>query len=185
MNEAVIIAGEQSEGRGRMGRRFESPKGGLYLSVLTSRIPAGEGALALPPAAALAVRAAVEKCFGLSCSIKHPNDLLLGGRKISGILCESFSAGERFCAVIGCGINVLTRIPEDSVRGTGGQFSVPPGALCEFSEAASEADALAKLEAAVLRELMALIDAFAAGGGLNEAAYRRYCVNCPDRIVQY
>ena len=127
-DEAVVIAAKQTGGRGRMGSSFLSPEGGLYLSVLTSRLKAGDGVLALTPAAALAVRRSICRTYGLSCGIKYPNDLLLEGRKLCGILCESVSCGERFSVVIGAGINVCSDVPlpEDAP-------AYPPGSLKDFS----------------------------------------------------
>ena len=178
--EAVVTAARQTGGRGRMGNSFLSPEGGLYLSVLTSRLKAGEGVLALTPAAALAVRRAILRTYGLSCGIKYPNDLLLEGRKVCGILCESVSCGDRFCVVVGTGINVCSDVPlpEDAP-------AYPPGSLKDFCEIAEDPRSLQGLERNLIEELGAVIDAFAAGGSLDEAEYRRYCVNCPETIVHF
>ena len=180
LNEGVIVASRQTGGRGRMGRSFASPRGGLYLSYLTDRLKAGEGVLALTPAAALAVRRAILRTYGLSCGIKYPNDLLLENRKVCGILCESVSCGERFSVVIGAGINVCSDVPlpEDAP-------AYPPGALKDFCEKAEDPRSLQELERNLIEELGAVIDAFAAGGSLDEAEYRRYCVNCPETIVHF
>ena len=178
--EAIIIAKRQTGGRGRMGSSFLSPEGGSYLSVLTSRLKQEDGILALTPAAALAVRRAILHTYGLSCGIKYPNDLLLEGRKVCGILCESVSCGERFSVVIGAGINVCSDVPlpEDSP-------AYPPGSLKDFCEIAEDPRSLQELERDLIEELSAVIDAFAAGGSLDEAEYRRYCVNCPETIVHF
>ena len=178
--EAVILAKKQTGGRGRMGSSFLSPEGGLYLSVLTSRLKQEDGVLALTPAAALAVRRAILRTYGLSCGIKYPNDLLLESRKVCGILCESVSCGERFSVVIGAGINVCSGVPlpEDAP-------AYPPGALKDFCEKAEDPRSLQGLERNLIEELGAVIDAFAAGGSLDEAEYRRYCVNCPETIVHF
>ena len=178
--EAVVTAARQTGGRGRMGNSFLSPEGGLYLSVLTARLKAGEGVLALTPAAALAVRRAILRTYGLSCGIKYPNDLLLEGRKVCGILCESVSCGDRFCVVVGTGINVCSDVPlpEDAP-------AYPPGSLKDFCEIAEDPRSLQGLERNLIEELGAVIDAFAAGGSLDEAEYRRYCVNCPETIVHF
>lgn len=178
--EAVVIAGMQTGGRGRMGRSFLSPQGGLYLSVLTGRLSPGARILALAPAAALAVRRSILRTFGLACSVKYPNDLLLEGRKVCGILCESLSEGDRFAAVIGVGVNVCSDVllPPDAP-------DYPPGALKDFCGKAKDADSLKELERDLLEELDALIGAFASGGTLDEAEYRRFCVNCPETIVAW
>ena len=180
LSEAVVIAKRQTGGRGRMGSSFLSPEGGLYLSVLTSRLKQEDGVLALTPAAALAVRRSICRTYGLSCGIKYPNDLLLEGRKVCGILCESVSCGERFSVVIGAGINVCSDVPlpEDAP-------AYPPGSLKDFCEKAEDPRSLQELERNLIEELGAVIDTFAAGGSLGEAEYRRYCVNCPETIVHF
>ena len=180
LSEAVVIAKRQTGGRGRMGRSFASPEGGLYLSYLTDRLAPGASVLALTPAAALAVRRAILRTYGLSCGIKYPNDLLLEGRKVCGILCESASCGERFSVVIGAGINVCSDVPlpEDAPV-------YPPGSLKDFCEKAEDPRSLQELERNLIEELDAVIDTFAAGGSLDEAEYRRYCVNCPETIVHF
>ena len=180
LSEAVVIAKRQTGGRGRMGRSFASPEGGLYLSYLTDRLAPGASVLALTPAAALAVRRAILRAYGLSCGIKYPNDLLLEGRKLCGILCESVSCGERFSVVIGAGINVCSDVPlpEDAPV-------YPPGVLKDFCEKAEDPRSLQELERDLIEELDAVIDTFAAGGSLDEAEYRRYCVNCPETIVHF
>ncbi|MBR3748322.1 MAG: biotin--[Firmicutes bacterium] len=180
LSEAVVIAKRQTGGRGRMGRSFASPEGGLYLSYLTDRLAPGASVLALTPAAALAARRAILRTFDLSCGIKYPNDLLLESRKVCGILCESVSCGERFSVVVGAGINVCSDVPlpEDAP-------AYPPGSLKDFCEIAEDPRSLQGLERNLIEELSAVIDAFAAGGSLNEAEYRRYCVNCPETIVHF
>ena len=180
LSEAVVIAKRQTGGRGRMGRSFASPEGGLYLSYLTDRLAPGASVLALTPAAALAARRAILRTYGLSCGIKYPNDLLLEGRKVCGILCESFICGDRFCVVVGTGINVCSDVPlpKDSPV-------YPPGSLKDFCEKAEDLRSLQELERNLIEELDAVIDAFAAGGSLDEAEYRRYCINCPDTIIHF
>ena len=178
ITEAVVTAGSQTGGRGRLGRVFLSPEGGLYLSVLTARLTPGAKILALTPAAALAARRAIARVFGLSCRIRYPNDLILEDRKVCGILCESLTEGARFSAVVGVGINVCSDVPLP-----GDAPASPPGALKEFCEKAEDPASLKELQAALTEELDALIDTFAAGGSLDEAEYRRHCINCPEKIV--
>ena len=180
LSEAVVIAKRQTGGRGRMGRSFASPEGGLYLSYLTDRLAPGASVLALTPAAALAARRAILRTFDLSCGIKYPNDLLLESRKVCGILCESVSCCERFSVVVGAGINVCSDVPlpEDAP-------AYPPGSLKDFCEIAEDPRSLQGLERNLIEELGAVIDTFAAGGSLDEAEYRRYCVNCPETIVHF
>ena len=182
LSEAVVIAKRQTGGRGRMGRSFASPEGGLYLSYLTDRLAPGASVLALTPAAALAVRRAIFRTFGLSCAIKYPNDLILQDRKICGILCESVAMEGRFCVVVGVGINVGTDICLDGMDQTS---DYPPGALKDFCKKAEDPSSLTELESALVEELDALARHFTSGGSLDETEYRRHCINCPDIIVQY
>lgn len=103
---AVIVAGEQTGGRGRLGRRWLSPQGmSLSLSIIL------RPALTLLPqlnmVASLAVVGSVERITTLKPAIKWPNDILINGKKVSGILIESiFQGNELQAAVIGIGINV-------------------------------------------------------------------------------
>ena len=182
LSEAVVIAKRQTGGRGRMGRSFASPEGGLYLSYLTDRLAPGASVLALTPAAALTVRRAIFRTFGLSCKIKYPNDLILQERKVCGILCESVAMEGRFCVVVGVGINVQTEIRLDGMDQTS---DYPPGALKDFCKKAEDPSSLTELESALIEELDALARHFASGGSLDETEYRKHCINCPDIIVQY
>ena len=93
----VVIARCQTAGRGRLGRKFESPQGGLYLSVLLRQSPD----FRLTPMAAEAVRRAVLQTSGLQAKIKWINDLVVGGKKLCGILTELSNDA----AIVGIGIN--------------------------------------------------------------------------------
>ena len=85
----TVVAAHQSEGRGRMSRRFFSPTGGLYFTtVLRSKLTPKEYG-AITPFAALAVARAIERTCGVRVQIKWINDLLLDGKKVCGILAES------------------------------------------------------------------------------------------------
>ena len=101
----VVLAGRQTAGRGRLGRSWISPTGGLYLTVVLR--PPAEHLKALVIIAALAVARAIERLAGLQTSLKWPNDVLVAGRKISGILSESELVGEGVSyALVGIGVNV-------------------------------------------------------------------------------
>jgi BirA family transcriptional regulator, biotin operon repressor / biotin---[acetyl-CoA-carboxylase] ligase len=108
----VVIAGEQTSGRGRQGRAWHSPAGsGLYVSiVLRPSLAPRDGARImslLTLAAGVALAEGVEAATALSAEIKWPNDLLIGRRKLAGILAES-AAGDLPYVVLGYGINVRT-----------------------------------------------------------------------------
>ena len=104
----VVTAEEQTGGRGRRGRVFQCHRGkGLYLSaLLRPRVPA-EQVADVTAWTAVAVCRALEGLTGLKPGIKWPNDLLLGGKKLCGILCELvLDAGGNPAVVVGIGINV-------------------------------------------------------------------------------
>ena len=82
----VIIADEQTGGKGRNGRHYHSPKGsGIYLSLLLKPDGALHDVLSLTAATAVACLKAIEEVYGLACSIKWLNDILYEGKKITGI----------------------------------------------------------------------------------------------------
>lgn len=108
----VIIAAQQTEGRGRLGRSFCSPPDtGLYMSVvLRPKIPASE-ALSITTAAAVAVCRAIEAVSPHAAQIKWVNDVFCEGKKVCGILTEASldtETGGLSYAVLGIGINVHT-----------------------------------------------------------------------------
>ena len=148
----VVLARQQTAGRGRMGRSFQSPAGlGLYGSGLLRSSP--EDAPRIPALAATAVRRAIRRSCGLSCGIKWPNDLVLSGRKVCGILAEALPGPEgSLWVVVGIGINVCQRredfLPE--LRETASSLSMIAGA--EIDGAALETAFLEELEA-LRREL--------------------------------
>lgn len=108
-----LRAERQTGGRGRQGRVWESPAGNFYGSTLV-RLRSGDPAAAtLALVAAVAVEEAVAVCVGCSATIKWPNDLLIDGAKVAGILLER--AGE--AVVVGVGVN-LAHHPELADRPT-------------------------------------------------------------------
>jgi len=114
-----VVAKEQTAGRGRQGHSWSSPPGeGLYFSlVLRPTLKAADSAV-LTLAAAVAVAETLKGAFQLQPDIKWPNDLLVSGRKVSGILVESAIEGDRLqYAVMGIGINVAqSSFPSDIVQ---------------------------------------------------------------------
>ena len=113
----VLVADEQTAGRGRRGRSFYSEaNSGLYVSFLLYPDARGEQATTLTARAAVALRRAVASVSGLSADIKWVNDLYSGGKKLAGILaeCEMDSEGKIAALVVGMGINVYkTDYPEE------------------------------------------------------------------------
>lgn len=134
-----VIAREQTAGRGRNGRSWSSVAGeGLYLSlILRPRVTASASAV-ITLAAAVAVAETIRLDFQAASDIKWPNDVLVRGRKICGILVESAVEGDRLqYAVMGIGVNIAQRsFPEPvgdgatSVFLETGQMIAPEDFMC-------------------------------------------------------
>ena len=105
----TLIAAHQTGGRGRMGRTFQSPQGqGVYLSVILRPACKPEELMHLTCAAGVAAAKAVEQVSGVCPQLKWINDLVVGTRKLGGILVEmSVDKGIVDYAIIGIGINCL------------------------------------------------------------------------------
>ena len=157
----VVVAETQTGGRGRSGRQWHSPPGkNLYCSVILRSMPSHDQLTLwlswIPLIASVAIARAVQTTAALHPSVKWPNDILVGTRKLGGILCESAGIGSAHAfVVVGIGLNVnLLRheFPED---------------LRELATSmAIEADRpfdRAALLAALLLELETRCDAFLAG----------------------
>ncbi len=103
----VVVAREQTSGRGRLGRAWASPPGdGLYLSIILRPSIAFDCVWQIAFVAAVAAAKAVRRVSGLIPGIKWPNDLLLNGRKVGGILVEARPDAEALVVVVGIGLNV-------------------------------------------------------------------------------
>ncbi|HYP29255.1 MAG TPA: biotin--[acetyl-CoA-carboxylase] ligase [Blastocatellia bacterium] len=135
----AIVAARQTSGRGRMGRSWSSPAGeGLYLSVILRPQVRPAEAQVITLAAAVAVCETLAEDFGARADIKWPNDVLVGGRKICGILVESAIEGDFVqYAILGIGVNLRqTGFPEE-IRSTATSLlietgkSVPPDEVLE------------------------------------------------------
>ncbi|MDO4984006.1 MAG: biotin--[acetyl-CoA-carboxylase] ligase [Eubacteriales bacterium] len=171
----TLVAEKQTAGRGRMGRSFESPEGGLYLSMLFFPKCAPEDISTLTPCAAVAVRRAIEKVCGISVDIKWPNDLLIDGKKLCGILTESsVYLGRRF-VVVGIGINVNT------------DFSVFPEELQKIAvslcEKTGETVGIERLAAAIIGELDTMYSLWTENRKYCLDEYRSACVTVGCDIV--
>ena len=102
----MIIARKQRRGRGRSEREWFSPVGGLWFSlVLRPRAPTWPTSL-LPIAAGVSTARTIRRVFRLGAVLKWPNDVMIGTKKIAGILTESSIRGNNYCAIIGFGVNV-------------------------------------------------------------------------------
>lgn len=106
----VVLADRQSAGRGRRGRSFVSPEGGIYLSVLLRPAMGAERGVRLTIAACVGVCRALRAVCGLEGDIKWVNDIFVGGKKVCGILTEaatSLESGLLDYAVVGVGLNYI------------------------------------------------------------------------------
>jgi BirA family biotin operon repressor/biotin-[acetyl-CoA-carboxylase] ligase len=117
---AVVVAETQTKGRGRMGRSWTSPKSkGIYASIILRPTCSAADAARLTLAAAVAVSEAVEKVSGLQPKIKWPNDLLLNGKKVCGILTELRAEVDRAqFVIVGFGVNVnnpSSQLPPEAI----------------------------------------------------------------------
>ena len=106
-----ILAGKQTDGHGRMGRSFSSPDGmGVYLSCILRPNCKPEQLMHLTCAAAVAAADAVKDAAGVDCGIKWTNDLVVGTKKLGGILTSlqiDPNTGLVSAAILGIGINCL------------------------------------------------------------------------------
>lgn len=113
-----VVAREQTSGRGRHGRQWSSPPGNLYASLVLGEPCDPPKAPQLGFVAGLALHDAVAAVAGLSAprlALKWPNDLLVDGGKLSGLILEGHRLGadRRFAVIIGMGLNVAHR-PQDT-----------------------------------------------------------------------
>ena len=175
LDSTAVIARAQTAGKGRLGRSFQSPEGGLYLSALWQDCPAGQ-LLTVTPLAAVAVCRAVESLCDTDCGIKWCNDVVLHGKKLCGILTESslLPDGSAAWLVVGIGVNV-------------GQASFPPDIADMATFLAMQGysvspDALAEV---LLEQLTAMRQALPHPQAWREE-YRRRCVNLgrPVRVLR-
>ncbi|MGH9465039.1 MAG: biotin--[acetyl-CoA-carboxylase] ligase [Thermoanaerobaculia bacterium] len=103
----TVLAWAQRAGRGRLGRSWSSPAGrGVYASLV--RRVASEELLAVPLLTGVGLATGIERVTGVGCRLKWPNDVLVGGRKLAGVLVESVGAsrGRAASVVIGFGVNI-------------------------------------------------------------------------------
>ena len=105
-NGSVIIATKQTGGKGRDGRRWISPKGGIWLSIILQPKFDITITTLFPIASALALSIAIEKTFSIKPELKWPNDLTIKGKKVAGMLVDvSLESNRIENLVLGVGIN--------------------------------------------------------------------------------
>ncbi len=123
----IVIAQKQTDGKGREGRKWISPTGGIWLSVIVH--PEFEISIVtlFPMTSALAVSNAIERCFKIKPELKWPNDVNIEGKKVAGILVDaSIKSNKIESIVLGVGINFevdLKKISKD-LHGTPNFYGV-------------------------------------------------------------
>ena len=163
----TVIAKEQTQGRGRMTRTFHSPIGGTYFStVLRPKMSASDYGR-ITPMAAVAVHRALWHVTGVRTEIKWVNDILLGGRKLCGILAESGTDqnGEPF-VILGIGINTAEVDFPQELQGIAACLPVSDTSL---------------LIGAILAELAEYERIIAQGAWLDD--YREHCAHLGEEIL--
>lgn len=146
-NTLLLVADEQTAGRGRQGKSFYSPPmTGIYMTLVVHPGKELQNAVTVTTAAGVAVCRAIEKCTDRQPQIKWVNDVYLGDKKICGILTEAvvdFESGLAESMIIGIGTNIKTITFPDSVENA-----------ASLNAEVKRAD----LIAAIANELMAIID---------------------------
>ncbi len=172
------VANEQTAGRGRVGRTFLSaPNCGVYLSVLLRPTCAPADCATLTSHAAVAVCRALERVCGVRPGIKWTNDILLGGKKVCGILTELSLEGESGAVdsvVIGIGINANNSpedFPEELREIAGSVYSAAGVRVCR-----------AELAAALIMELDAMTQAWSNDPRAYLQAYRALCLTTGKEV---
>jgi BirA family biotin operon repressor/biotin-[acetyl-CoA-carboxylase] ligase len=159
----VLIAEEQTAGRGRLDRSWQAPaRSSLLVSVLLRPMSSPSTWTLLPFVAGVAVAEAVRGVGRLSAELKWPNDVLVDGRKLGGILVERVDSA----VVVGIGVNV-------SLRST--ELPVPTATSVALAGGVADREVLAK---EMLRALARRYDLWQAAGGASSSilpAYREIC----------
>ena len=172
----LVVAEEQTGGKGRRGRSWETPKGAnIAMTILLKPQIRPEHASRLTLLMAMAVVRGIQSVTGLEAGIKWPNDVVVDGHKVCGILTEMSTEVDYInYVVIGTGINVnQTEFPEE-IREIAGSLK----------QAAGHAIARAELVAVVMEELEDLYGTFLKTEDLSalKEEYNKHCVTCGHEI---
>lgn len=169
----VVMSDCQTAGRGRRGRSFQSPAGmGVFFSVLWRPGCTPDRLFPLTALSAVAVCRAIERTCGVRPQIKWPNDLVLSGRKVAGILTEMALEGESGLvdhAVVGIGMNVHQKAAD--FEGDVAQIAT------SLDAALGKTVCRGELAAALLEEMDTLRREVLFAPGKWLEAYRRDCLN--------
>ena len=187
---SVIIANQQTAGRGRLGRSFYSPKDGLYMSVIIRPdFDISRSGLITVAAAAAASRAIDEIC-GCRTEIKWVNDIYLNDRKISGILTEAatdFESGKIDSLIVGIGINTGDGAFPSGLEDYAGTLRMAGETGSEGSTAGSvpDAHAKAKLAALIISRLLEYAGQLSSDSGTNSGSGQTAAAGTAPEFLDY
>jgi BirA family biotin operon repressor/biotin-[acetyl-CoA-carboxylase] ligase len=172
----VVLAERQTSGRGRMERRWLSPKGGLYLSIIL-RPRRVQGVHLLTLVGALAAAEGTRKALGVSSRIRWPNDLVVGGKKLGGVIATASSRGGSLeFVVVGIGINCNFRVEQL------GDLSTASATLMELSEGPID---LNSLRAQILEEFARRYEEWGRGEGAKLIMLARSLLSTSGKRVEF
>lgn len=181
MSETLVVAGSQTAGRGRGRRQWVSPKGGLYATWF-GWVPV-EVLGVVPIAAAVAQAEALEAVVpAITVGIKWPNDLMVEGRKLGGILSQARVAGSEAAVMVGFGANL-------AVTPTVGESGVAPTSAAEWGWRANAVFAVLALAVDCAKRLREYLRApsDAQQAWVTRSIHRpgeELCVRAGDRIAR-
>lgn len=183
----VIIADSQFAGKGRLGRTWESPAGvNLYTSVLLRPVILPRFGTQMTFLSAVAVAAAIEETSGLKATVKWPNDVLLGGKKVAGLLNEMNAETERVNYVIlgiGVNLNMQARQFPDDLRYPATSVAIEKGApVSRLAFARSLFRHLDRLYQSYLEQGVSPV--LRAWEGLCDVVGKRVSVDCQSRVLR-
>ena len=169
----------QTAGRGRLGRAWANAAGRALYYTAVLRRPLADPA-ALPLYASLALSRVLGARYGIAARVKWPNDLLLGGKKIAGILCESVADGRGRAILCGIGVNLAQETAMFEAAGLPHATSL----ALQGVQVSPQDDAPALAEALTGKFGPAAMEEFAARGfAACRDAYRRACLNLGRRVT--
>jgi BirA family biotin operon repressor/biotin-[acetyl-CoA-carboxylase] ligase len=126
-NGTVVIAEKQTHGRGRLSRKWTSPSGGIWMSVILHPEFEFSTSTLFPIISSLALSLAIEKVLKIKPQIKWPNDLTINDKKVAGILVDaSVESGKINYLILGVGINFQIDVKEieKTIKNTGNYYGV-------------------------------------------------------------
>jgi len=126
-NGTIVIAEKQTQGRGRLSRKWTSPSGGIWMSVILRPKFEVSTSTLFPIISSLALSLAIEKVLKIKTQIKWPNDLTIDDKKVAGILVDaSVESGKINYLILGVGINFKFDVKEveKTIKNTGNYYGV-------------------------------------------------------------